>query len=586
MGVCFALAGPAAYSDAQSTSHAADLTRVIVQGPSLKASIDAVSNAGADVASKLSVIRAVVSDVTDAQREKIEATPGIRVYEDGEAETASTPPMSVADHFDAASFSSNDGTVGWSGPWEEQDWRSGGWGPNSGAVQIIDGEVRMTNNGAGQSYIRREADLRGFESATLSFSFRTEGVDQWDEVAVEVYYDGGWYTMLEQFGGMIGSHSGSRIYDISAFISGDTKVRIRLAQGFYDSDEFFFLDEVRISAAKTGGNGVVNRTVRDTFSTASWGNDDGPDGWVLDWYENDTENRGDGPWSGQVRIVDGELRLDDQPNTGGFPGIARRVDLSGVTDARFSFDFRTSAGVDPSDRIEVQVSAGYTGCPTCAPSESMYTTIDTIDGIKGATKGRRNYDLSDFLSNDTWVRFRVANLYGGGNEFFYVDNVEVRGTSGVWSMRDEFNGKTYSANDGTDNFLWEWLEIGESNGPGAGNVGIGAFDGGAEQGVFINAPGKGIERSVDLTDKTTAVLSFDYESSLSGNENDFVSVQISGDFGATWTELKRIAGNSDGMFSADIAAYAAPEVRLQFVAESGLTGTVFIDNVEIGGSFG
>ena len=37
----------------------------------------------------------------------------------------------------------------------------------------------------------------------------------------------------------------------------------------------------------------------------------------------------------------------------------------------------------------------------------------------------RNYNISDYAARATTIRFRVVDNYGGGNEYFYADNVEI-----------------------------------------------------------------------------------------------------------------------------------------------------------------
>ncbi len=156
-------------------------------------------------------------------------------------------------------------------------------------------------------------------------------------------------------------------------------------------------------------------TVRDEFSTASWGNDDGTASWEGGWIENDVS--GSGPSDGRVRVVSGELRLDDRPRTGSLPRAARKVDLSGVSSAVLSFDFRTGPGVEAfEDVAAVEISAD---------GGSSYTVLELFDDIEGALSGSRQYDVSDHLSADTTVRFRIHDRYGGPNEYFYVDNLEI-----------------------------------------------------------------------------------------------------------------------------------------------------------------
>ena len=306
------------------------------------------------------------------------------------------------DSFDQRSFENNDGLDAWAAPWEEHDLASGGAGASSGTVQIVDGELRLEEHACTGSdpWLLRQVNLDGFASATLSFDYRSAGnVEYWAEIAVEIYYDGGWYHMLEQFGDLDGERSGSKIYDISPFISANTEVRLRIANGFCANDAYLFVDDLQITASSSAGGGAVNRTVKDEFSSADWGNNDGPDNWVLTWVEDDPQSGGSGPWNGQVRITGGELRLSDRPNTGGQPSAARRVDLAGVTDAVVSFDFRTSAGVDTSDAIVVEVSSTFLDCPMCAPHDWDYHQLEWISGLRGAVSGSRSYSIPDHLTN-------------------------------------------------------------------------------------------------------------------------------------------------------------------------------------------
>ena len=49
-----------------------------------------------------------------------------------------------------------------------------------------------------------------------------------------------------------------------------------------------------------------------------------------------------------------------------------------------------------------------------------------LTGIVGASSGSESHDISGFVSADTQVRFRVSNLYGGSDEYFYADNVMIQ----------------------------------------------------------------------------------------------------------------------------------------------------------------
>ncbi len=144
-----------------------------------------------------------------------------------------------------------------------------------------------------------------------------------------------------------------------------------------------------------------------------------------DWTEiNDNGNFG----SGNVIVSAGELQLDDNPNSGGEPGIERAIDLSGATGATLSFDFDIGSGVDTNDVVTLDISDD---------GGSNYTTLETftgIDGDNGSFSGpvSRTYNLEDNinLTANTEIRFRVTDLYGGNNEVFSVDNINITSVTG------------------------------------------------------------------------------------------------------------------------------------------------------------
>lgn len=159
----------------------------------------------------------------------------------------------------------------------------------------------------------------------------------------------------------------------------------------------------------------AQETVRDDFSNRAYNNNDGSANWNGDWIEVDAAAIG--PTSGNVWITNGgELRLEDRPNTGGEPSLAREANLAGATTAVFSFDWRTTGGVDPSDAVTVEVSPD---------GGNNWNTLEVFTGYSGANSGSRAYDISAFATANTQVRFRVTNLYGGANESFRLDFVEI-----------------------------------------------------------------------------------------------------------------------------------------------------------------
>ncbi len=325
--------------------------------------------------------------------------------------------VQVQDNFDSVSYNNNNGADDWAAGWIEDDPQAGGAGPSAGQVQVHDGLLTLDDypNTGGQPSIGRQVDLSGTQDARLKFKFLTSsGVDYDDAVTVEVSDNGGSsFTTLETITGISGAVVESRNYDISAFASDQTQVRFRVTNKYGGSNEFFCLKFVEIVTTCAACEGT---TVRDNFEWVSFGNNDGPDAWSADWIEDDPEYGGKGPWDGQVQIHDGLLTLDDYPNTGGQPSIARQVDLSGAGSATLDFQFLTSGGVDSSDAVTVEISSN---------GGATWTTLEVITGISGAVTQSRSIDISAFASSETQVRFRISNLYGGSNEFFCLSFIEI-----------------------------------------------------------------------------------------------------------------------------------------------------------------
>ncbi|MCP4245600.1 MAG: hypothetical protein GY778_00985, partial [bacterium] len=139
--------------------------------------------------------------------------------------------LSVRDELDSASFSANDGTSDWAGDWLEDD--AAGAGASAGNVTISGGELLLDDrpNTGTQPGAARSVDLSQTASATFSFDFRTgSGVEaDEDRVAVDVSSDGGLtYTTLEIFETYEGANTGSRSYDLTPYLSADTRVRFRV----------------------------------------------------------------------------------------------------------------------------------------------------------------------------------------------------------------------------------------------------------------------------------------------------------------------------------------------------------------------
>ena len=303
------------------------------------------------------------------------------------------------------------------------------------------------------------------------------------------------------------------------------------------------------------------KRVRDDFDGVSFSNNDGPDNWSGAWIEVDPEAGGAGPSAGQVRIAGGYVRLDDYPNTGGHPSVAREVDLSGATTATLRFDFDTSSGVDYDDAVTVEISSD---------GGANYSTLEVITGITGTTWQARSFDITAFASSETRVRFRVSNKYGGSNEYFFMNFVEIESSCGDCrekEIADNFEVTSYSNNDGSDPWAGDWIEVDpEGGGPFSGQVRV-------HNGFLTldDYPNSGTEpsaaREFDILGAETATVSFDFLTSSGVDTNDAVTVEVSSDGGANWSTLEVITGIygwSSGSRTFDITAFASSQTQVRF----------------------
>ena len=273
-------------------------------------------------------------------------------------------------------------------------------------------------------------------------------------------------------------------------------------------------------------------------------------------------------------------------------------------------------------------SIGHDGSGDICTVESVtLTRHDAIHGVDIGYAGTAS--LSTSTGDGTWTLIAGAGTLidsGGGNATYVFDPadtgqvelglqastagaVDIDVTDGTsaedpsedpvltfvdassGTFRDEFNAVAYSGSDGTLAWSTDWLEINEGDGPNAGDERVITDLGGLRLRVRDNdGGGEGVEREADLSAFTSATLNFDYRRNLLLRSVDYVTVEVSLDGGANWTELDRFAGPaSDTSYSSasyDISAYIAADTRIRFLSSSSMLffSSVLFDDVEIDAS--
>lgn len=153
-----------------------------------------------------------------------------------------------------------------------------------------------------------------------------------------------------------------------------------------------------------------------------------------------------------------------------------------------------------------------------------------------------------------------------------------------FTVDDEFNGS-----DGGLPWLGVWQEIGETNGPGSGDIRVttDTIAPGDRYMLRIQGGNRGTMRLADVSAFTNLTLGFRYRRD-SLESGDTVSASVSSNGGTSWTTLTNLSGSAfDGTYSAatnlNIAAFRSTNFALRFLGNSAMdtNDRVWIDDVVI-----
>jgi len=152
-----------------------------------------------------------------------------------------------------------------------------------------------------------------------------------------------------------------------------------------------------------------------------------------------------------------------------------------------------------------------------------------------------------------------------------------------FSDEDEYNGTDGALAWGSD-----WIESGEGDGPGSGDIRVMA-DGGAVGDVYmlrIQNVNQGAYRRANMGQYTNIFLTFDYRrESFEGGEAMYAQASING--GSSWTTFRTIGGTGTdaAYFSVtnNLTGYISTNFALRFVGNGTMSSgdRVYIDNVEL-----
>lgn len=152
------------------------------------------------------------------------------------------------DQFNSSSYSNNNGSSVWTSNWVEI---ADDGTPTGGNVHISGGELLFDDrpNSAGEPSIYREADLTGYTAATLTFDYNTPGnLENSDRFDILISSNGGAsYIVINTFSNDV---NGSASYDISTYISNNTRIRFTVENNYGGNNEQMEIDNVTITASR------------------------------------------------------------------------------------------------------------------------------------------------------------------------------------------------------------------------------------------------------------------------------------------------------------------------------------------------
>ena len=152
-------------------------------------------------------------------------------------------------------------------------------------------------------------------------------------------------------------------------------------------------------------------TVKDTFSSTSYSNNNGTQSWSSSWSETDAG--GSGASGGDIRVNSSQLRIDTI-SVG--DSISRGVNLGGANSATLTFDYTNNMGSGSSVALRISTDGG-----------SSYQTLSngTFSSTSHTGSGSVSFDLSGYMSANTKIQFVVTGISGSGGDRLFVDNVQV-----------------------------------------------------------------------------------------------------------------------------------------------------------------
>ena len=463
--------------------------------------------------------------------------PDTLVYTEGTAKMRLSGVVSgqMVEAWSAQDYESVGGAAQWLDGWQETGEQTY---PIGGAMQVVtDGaEVYALRMSDANKEIERAADLSAFTSAELNLDYRREGLDDsGDSVAILVQADGGAWNQVGiiQGAGTDGSYQPFSA-DISSYIS--TSTVVRFSNSVMDAVDYVYLDNIRIDLE---GTAVSNVPVAGPLTMVSDLTVAGEE--VLEiTFDAVVKNP-----PTQIDFVNTALVYSVEcPALDAVAIVSNSVNASSGMGLIASYC--DDSPVHPGQIIDYNIYLENTG--------------DVVE---------TSVDISQFLSDTLHYVPDTAQVVDYQSHSFY----------------DAFDQVSYQNNDGTRSWSGSWMEVNESDGPDLGKLIV--HD--QLERLFVRNNDVKVWRVVDLSGFTNAALNFWANVGSLEDSGEYITVEASGDGGASWGEIHRwtgpLAQDGDvGYKNLNLTAYVASNTAIRFATSDGCdedNDLAMIDEVKI-----
>ncbi len=391
------------------------------------------------------------------------------------AAAAPLATQTVRDEFTTVAYSNNNGTINWATNWQEVGDDNNA---SNGVIRIIsetsNNRLRLGDNDVS---ISRQANLSGYVSAVLSFSYKRVSLDDAnDYVSVQVSSNGGTaWTELDRYEGSATDSGYTTVrFDISAFIASNTAIRFATSSNLGSSD-YVYIDDVQIevsdtavvlgevcyvvadSGGRNGGNDLLARVDKATGTEIQIGSGTGTNNLEAIAYQPGTTTL---YAANDVSSSEGRLGIINT-STGVFNPLSNAIGSGNGSLGSIVFDDVDSLGFDPftgilygvlrregspnPDDLLLQIN------PTTGQrvANAFGTGVDYVVIPSGAQANWKDIDDIAISSYDGTM-YAVANASGSGDELVIINkatgaltSVGVMGVNDVEGMAFDVEGNLF-----------------------------------------------------------------------------------------------------------------------------------------------